>query len=70
MDKKNEIKLFERQQIRAEWDENAEKWWFSVVDVVAVLTEFDFIVIPNFHINGFTIFSVLSTINPCCISSE
>ena len=34
----NEIKLFEQKQVRAEWDEEAEKWWFSVVDVVAVLT--------------------------------
>jgi len=35
----NKIKLFEEKQVRAEWDEEAEKWWFSVVDVVAVLTE-------------------------------
>lgn len=35
----NKIKLFESQQIRTEWDAEAEKWWFSVVDVVAVLTE-------------------------------
>jgi hypothetical protein len=35
---KNTIKLFENQKIRTEWDETAEKWWFSVVDVVAVLT--------------------------------
>ena len=35
----NKIKIFEERQVRAEWDENAEKWWFSVVDIVAVLTE-------------------------------
>ena len=35
----NEIQLFEDRQIRALWDENAEKWWFSVVDIVAILTE-------------------------------
>lgn len=35
----NKIKLFESQQIRTEWDADAEKWWFSVVDIVAVLTE-------------------------------
>lgn len=35
----SKIKLFESQQVRAEWDEAAEKWWFSVVDIVAVLTE-------------------------------
>jgi hypothetical protein len=31
--------LFESVQIRSTWDEDAEKWWFSVVDIVAVLTE-------------------------------
>jgi prophage antirepressor-like protein len=36
---KNKIKLFEEKQVRAVWDEQAETWWFSVVDVVAVLTE-------------------------------
>ncbi|MFY9178234.1 MAG: Bro-N domain-containing protein [Venatoribacter sp.] len=35
----NKIKLFESQHIRAQWDEGAEKWWFSVLDVVAVLTD-------------------------------
>ena len=35
----SKIKLFESHQVRAEWDEAAEKWWFSVVDIVAVLTE-------------------------------
>jgi hypothetical protein len=36
---KNDIKLFENMQIRRAWDEMNEKWWFSVLDVVAVLTE-------------------------------
>lgn len=35
----NKIKLFESAQIRAEWDADAEKWWFSIVDVIAILTE-------------------------------
>ena len=35
---KNKIKLFEGQKVRAVWDEEAEKWWFSVVDVVSILT--------------------------------
>ena len=35
----NKIKLFESQQVRGEWDSENEKWWFSVVDIVAVLTE-------------------------------
>jgi hypothetical protein len=38
-DEKNKIKLFEEKQVRAIWDEDAEKWWFSVVDIIAVLTE-------------------------------
>jgi len=38
-DEANTIKLFESQQIRTEWDAEAEKWWFSVVDIVAVLTD-------------------------------
>ncbi|MDR2212136.1 MAG: Bro-N domain-containing protein [Pseudomonadales bacterium] len=33
------IKLFESHQVRAEWDEDKETWWFSVVDIVAVLTD-------------------------------
>lgn len=37
----NKIKLFESRQVRGEWDEGAEKWWFSVVDIVAILTESD-----------------------------
>gem|GEM_PF-775422 len=36
---KNKIKLFEERQVRAAWDEQNEKWWFSIVDVIAVLTE-------------------------------
>lgn len=35
----NEIKLYENQQIRSVWDEEQEEWFFSVVDVIAVLTE-------------------------------
>lgn len=36
---KNSIKLFGGDKIRAVWDDEQEKWYFSVVDVVAVLTE-------------------------------
>ena len=35
---KNSIKLFGDDKIRAIWDDEQEKWYFSVVDVVAVLT--------------------------------
>jgi hypothetical protein len=36
---KNEIKLFESQKVRTAWDEENEKWWFSVIDIVAVLVD-------------------------------
>ena len=35
----DKLKLFEDKKIRAEWDDEREEWWFSVVDVVGVLTE-------------------------------
>lgn len=38
-DAQDNIRLFESQQIRTEWDADAEKWWFSIVDVVATLTD-------------------------------
>ena len=37
--KEKSIKIFDRQEVRAVWDKEKEKWWFSVVDVVAILTE-------------------------------
>jgi len=33
------IKLFESQKIRSHWDAEKEKWYFSVVDIIEVLTE-------------------------------
>jgi len=38
-EKKNKIKLFEERQVRSVWDEETEKWWFSVVDIIAILTD-------------------------------
>ena len=35
---KSEVKLFEKQKVRTHWDEKEEKWYFSVVDVVSILT--------------------------------
>ena len=35
---KNEIKLFDDQQVRTLWDAEQEKWYISIVDVVSVLT--------------------------------
>ena len=39
MNKETAIKLFEEQKVRVEWDETQEKWYFSIVDVVAILTQ-------------------------------
>ena len=39
MEKQNEIKLFETKKVRTLWEEREEKWYFSIVDVVAVLTD-------------------------------
>ena len=36
------IKLFEDIRVRVKWDEKQEKWYFSIVDVVSILTENDF----------------------------
>ncbi|GHV31029.1 phage antirepressor [Bacteroidia bacterium] len=36
---KPDIKLFEEKKVRTVWDEEREEWYFSVVDVVGVLTE-------------------------------
>lgn len=43
MQKMNEkqLQLFENQTIRTAWDEENEEWYFSIVDVVGVLTESD-----------------------------
>jgi hypothetical protein len=34
----SDIKLFEQKQIRSHWDEKEEQWYFSIIDVVEVLT--------------------------------
>jgi hypothetical protein len=39
MTKENAIKLFNDKQIRTHWDDEKEKWYFSIVDVVGVLSE-------------------------------
>ena len=33
------IQLFENKQIRTKWDEETEKWYFSVIDIIDVLKE-------------------------------
>ena len=42
MTQKQAIQLFEEKRVRTVWDTDAEKWWFSVVDVVSVLTDSDY----------------------------
>lgn len=33
------LQLFDKQQVRTAWDEHSEKWWFSVLDIIGVLTD-------------------------------
>lgn len=39
MTKQNAIKIFEEKKVRTVWDSDKEEWYFSVVDVIAVLTD-------------------------------
>ena len=39
MNKETAIKLFEQKQIRTQWNEDNEKWYFSIVDVIAILSD-------------------------------
>jgi hypothetical protein len=39
MDKENAIKIFENKRVRVLWDDELEKWYFSIVDVVGVLSD-------------------------------
>ncbi|KZX16175.1 hypothetical protein MBCUT_10410 [Methanobrevibacter cuticularis] len=39
MENENQIKLFENREIRTHWDDEKEEWFFSVIDVVGVLSE-------------------------------
>ena len=38
---KNEVKLFEQQKVRTHWDEEQQKWYFSIIDVIEILTGTD-----------------------------
>ena len=38
-DKKNAVRLFQNQKVRVLWDAEKEKWYFSIVDVVGVLSD-------------------------------
>lgn len=39
MVKKDAIKIFENRKVRAVWDSEQEKWYISIIDVIAVLTD-------------------------------
>ncbi|MFR2615755.1 Bro-N domain-containing protein [Parabacteroides goldsteinii] len=41
MTKKEAIKIFEEKKVRTLWDDETEEWYFSIIDVIAVLTESD-----------------------------
>ena len=41
MTKKTSIKLFEEKKVRTIWNDEQEEWYFSVVDVIEILTESD-----------------------------
>jgi len=38
----NKVQIFEQKQIRSNWDEVEDKWWFSVVDIVTILIDSDY----------------------------
>ena len=39
MTQKNAIKIFEEKKVRTVWDGETETWYFSIIDVIAALTE-------------------------------
>ncbi len=39
MTKKEAIKIFEEKKVRAVWDDETEEWYFSVIDIISVLTD-------------------------------
>jgi hypothetical protein len=41
MEKKDAIKIFDNKKVRAVWDEEQEQWYFSIIDIIEVLTNSD-----------------------------
>ena len=41
MKNQNKIKLFEDKKVRTLWNEGEEQWYFSIIDIIAILTEQD-----------------------------
>ena len=42
MEESNSLKFFEDRNIRVHWNTEQEEWYFSVVDILAVLTDSDY----------------------------
>ena len=42
MNNENSIKIFENKSVRTLWNDEQEKWYFSVVDIVSILTDNDY----------------------------
>ena len=39
MTKETAIKLFEQKEVRSLWSDEDEKWYFSIVDIISILTD-------------------------------
>jgi len=39
MNKKNSIRLFNNKKVRVHWDDEKEKWYFSIIDIIEILTD-------------------------------
>lgn len=48
MTRHNQVKLFEERKVRTVWDDKQEKWYFSIVDVIGVLTDNDYQAARNY----------------------
>lgn len=48
MTQHNQVKLFEERKVRTVWDDKQEKWYFSIVDVIGVLTDNDYQAARNY----------------------
>ena len=42
MNEENNIKLFEDKNVRVAWNDSEEDWYFSVIDIISVLTDNDY----------------------------
>ena len=50
LEMQNKIQLFENSKIRSVWDDEKEKWYFAIVDVIAILSESENPSISFFHL--------------------